>query len=126
MSTDVEKQIKEGMRQYLERSGQKVDWEEHSWGRSANVYGWWDHTAYYHIRDDKCRWIVPEGTVLKEETFSLFEGTDCDNRMEVGLNADGCRCACGKYADVTLRITASLGEAIRGVLGYDPRKQLVL
>ena len=126
-------EIKAGMRQWLQDSGEKVQFEER-WGRQVPaVYGWQDSDAHYHIhpnprvdKQEPCRWVIPEGAVVVEETYSQFVGTYATNQQEVGLNVAGVSCACGKYTDVTLRIVATLGEAIQALLGYDPNKRLEL
>jgi hypothetical protein len=70
--------------------------------------------------------VIPEHAVVKEETYSQFAGTFTGADEEVGLNVAGVSCACGRYTDVTIRVTSSLGDAIQALLGYDPSKQLEL
>jgi hypothetical protein len=130
--TEVSDQIKAGMRQLIADKGQKVNFisdEPDFWGEfRVSTFGWTDYEASEHTASygDKCHWIVPEGTLVKETSYSQFNGTFVDNEEQLGLNAAGCRCACGKYTDVTLRVTSSLGDAIQALLGYDPTTQMEL
>lgn len=129
MAMSMENQIKVGMRKYLAESGKPMKFDEPHWEGGPPVvsrYGWGDYNAQDHILKDKCRWVVPEGVVVKEETYIQFDGTFTGDKNEVGLNAAGCRCECGKYTDVTLRVTDSLGNAIQAILGFDPTKQMEL
>lgn len=130
----IDDQIKAAMRQFVADKGMKVNFKEprYSWEKEDDVstYGWADYDAVDHVSTGKygdgCFWVVPEGTVVKEYTYSMFTGTFADNDEEVGINAIGCHCKCGKYKDVTLRVTSSLGDAIQALLGYDPTKQMEL
>ncbi|AID58878.1 hypothetical protein PBI_GAIA_59 [Mycobacterium phage Gaia] len=117
----VEQEIKDGIRRLLVEKGQKVLIEE--WG-GVSPYGWTDYDAWEHA--DECHWVIPEGVVVEEVSYDMFDGTFTSNKNEVGLNATGCRCACGKYTDVTLRYVGALGEAIRSIIGYDPSSQVRL
>jgi hypothetical protein len=124
-------ELKDLMRVYLATSGRKVLFEEKYPGAEPDVspYAWMDFDAIDHVRGYSgvgCHWIVPNGSHVKEETYSQFVGTDYGNEDEVGLNVSGVNCACGKYKDVTIRVCASLGEAIRHLLGYDPTKEMTL
>lgn len=122
MSHDAE--IKAGMRKFLAEQGRMVKFEERYGFKHVSTYGWSDYENSDHMR--RCSWVIPEGTVVKEETYSQCLGTFTSNRDEVGLNAEGVSCACGKYKDVTIRVTSTLGEAIRSILGYDPSTSLEL
>jgi hypothetical protein len=131
--SNFDNELKEMMRLYLATSGVKVDFEER-WGNLyPNVWGWEDSNSVHHMRPasgkypgDGCYWVVPEGSVVKEETYSQFDGTGHCARYEVGINVEHVDCACGKYKDVTIRVTASLGEAIQQLLNYDPAKEMKL
>ena len=91
----------------------------------VSVYGWTDFDAAYHAngwsrggeKQDPCRWVVPKGAVLYEQTYSQFRGTFTDNEEEIGVNVEGCHCSCGEYTDVTLRVVASFTEIMRVLLG---------
>lgn len=131
--------IKAGMRRLIAEKGDKVEFTQDYDGKpKASSYGWRDWQAADHIAgrerneqeqehgSPKCEWIVPEGITVHEETYSMFAGTFVGNEDEVGLNAPGCHCKCGKYKDVTLRVTCSLGEAIKTLVGYDTTRQMEL
>lgn len=88
----------------------KDDWDR------VSTYGWTDFKADSHCSEyskNKCSWVVPEGSVLTEHTYSMFTDTFHDNEDEVGLEVDSVHCACGKYTEVTLRWVGSLGELMR-------------
>ena len=82
----------------------------------VSVYGWTDWDAVWHIRDDDCSWIIPEGAELYERTYSQFQDTFTDNENEVGVNVLGCHCACGQYKDIGLRYAGSLSNVLNGLL----------
>jgi hypothetical protein len=138
--TKVDEEIKAAMRQFIAERGQKVEfkdpWYEGDTKEHVGIYGWVDFKAEEHIHPHACRqvdslvrecgWVVPEGTLVKETTYTQFEGTFADNSEEIGINAYGCHCKCGKYQDVVLRVTSSLGDAIQALLGYDPTTQMQL
>ena len=123
--SDTSAEIKAGMRRLLAEKGHKVQFQERYGPDDVSPYGWSDYDAWEHIING-CSWVVPEGTVVKETTYSMFDGTFTGNKDEVGLNAAGVHCACGKYTDVTIRLTTSLGEAIRTLVGYDPTGEMEL
>lgn len=114
----VDEQIKAGMRRFLAEAGQKVS-------EQRDIYAWNDQKAYQHIADG-CAWQVPEGVVVKEVSFYTFAGTFTGCDTEIGLNAEGCRCACGRYKGVTLRVDCSLDTAIRTILGYEATTRMEL
>ncbi|QBI98809.1 hypothetical protein SEA_BOBBY_179 [Mycobacterium phage Bobby] len=117
----MDAELKAAMRKLIADKGRKMEDPD-----DPSIYGWTDYNAWDHTREGKCRWIVPEGAIVNEETLAMFEGTFTDCKDEVGLNVAGCRCACGKYEDATLRVVTSLGEAIRALLGYDPAERVEL
>lgn len=132
--SEMDAEIKARMRDWLAEHGTKVKFDDRYGYKSVDTFGWEDQGAFSHIHGDKyneaaggpCYWVIPEGTVIKEESYSQFNGTDQDNSYEVGINAEHIDCACGKYKDVTVRIASSLGDAIQALLGYDPSKQITL
>lgn len=135
--TDWTDEYKRLMREFMERRGSKVnaaekryDWQEDD---SVSTYGWTDYDAFNHVYPaewkrpgDGCRWIVPEGAVLYERTYSLFTDTFHDNENEVGINVKGCRCACGKYEDVILRFTGSLADVMLELTGAPRQAEVTL
>jgi hypothetical protein len=128
--SSFDEDLKAKMREYLAKEGRKVQFTD-SWGDGTprvSHYGWTDYDAWDHVlgRGDGCHWVIPEHAVVKEETYSQFAGTFTGADEEVGLNVAGVSCACGRYTDVTIRVTSSLGDAIQALLGYDPSKQLEL
>ncbi len=131
-------EVKAGIRKLLADKGRMVQFEE-GWGGEPTVstYGWHDTDSYDHIigrdysgsrvkKTKPCEWVIPEGTIVQEESYSQFCGTFTNNRDEVGLNAAGVSCKCGKYKDVTIRVAMSLGEAIKAIVGYDTTKAMKL
>lgn len=89
--------------------------------REVSPYGWEDSEINGHAHTTQwyqapCRWVIPEGALLTEERYSMFEGTFAENRDELGVNVTGCRCACGKYTDVTLRWVGSLADILWAIL----------
>lgn len=124
------------MREFMERRGAKIevsdryDWED---ADAVSTYGWHDYQAGQHVRPaegqypgDGCHWIVPEGAVLYERTYSMFTDTFHDNQDEVGINVKGCHCACGKYADVILRFDGSLADVMRELTGAPKSAEVTL
>lgn len=136
MSTEDE--IKAGIRRLVVEQGRPVKFEQqYSYSNDLQVspYGWVDWDAEAHVKPDRygkkkglagCEWVVPTGILVKETTYSQFCGTFASNENEVGLNAPGCRCACGYLDNVTLRLSISLGEAIRTIIGYDPGVSMMI
>lgn len=120
------------VREFIATHGDKVRFEDRGWGQAVSTYGWsdWDarkHTHPHHQDEPACSWIVPEGTILTEETYSQFAGTFTENDQEVGVNVEGCSCKCGKYTDVTLRWTGTVTEMLHSILGLpDARMEIKL
>ncbi len=130
-------EYKTKVRDFMARKGRPVLFSETSWDGTPepSPYGWVDHDADLHCRQpsdkypdlgDGCSWIVPEGAVLTEETYSQFTDTVSSNDNEVGSNASGCRCACGKYTDITLRWTGSVTEMLHDILGISGKLTVTL
>lgn len=133
--SDFDKELKEMMRAYLADKGAKVEFTRYlgSDDPQPSPFGWQDHDAVMHTRSktaqypgEGCHWVIPEGSVVQEERYYVFEDTDQADRAEVGLNVKHVDCACGEYKDVTLRVTASLGEAIKAILRYESTKRMEL
>lgn len=122
--TEFDDQLKAGMRRLVAEKGKKINYSDRDW-EEVSQYGWTDFRAWEHI-DTCCEWIVTEGTKVTEKTYSMFVGTFVDNEDEVGINAEGVSCKCGKYKDVTIRATCSLGEAIQSLIGYDSTREMEL
>lgn len=117
--------LKQMLRKMVQEKGQPIEFSER-WNGEPEVssYGWMDYDAFHHIRgfgeDEKgCSWIIEEEATVTEVTYSLFDGTDCDNINEVGINVAPARCACGKYRDMHLRYADSLGSILRYLLSND-------
>jgi hypothetical protein len=138
MKAEIAKEYREKLRDFVARKGRKVNFEKR-WGfeedDEVSIYGWVDYDAEAHLqgRDRKgertlppCSWVVPEGAELYERTYSMFTDTFSDNEQEVGINVKGCRCACGKYADVTLRYKGSLTEVLADILGLPEQTRFTL
>lgn len=122
--TKVDDEIKAGMRRLVAEKGRKLDYCESAY-EEVSQYGWTDYEAWEHI-DGGCEWVIPPGTKVIEKTYSMFDGTFTSNKDEVGINAEGVSCKCGKYKRVTIRVVMSLGEAIRELIGYDSTREMVL
>lgn len=117
------------VREFMAKNGRKIDirpkrfdWEDDD---EVSTYGWTDFEADEHIRAG-CRWIIPEGAVLYERTYSQFEDTDVDNINEVGVNIRGCECACGQYQNAVLRWTGSVTQMLHSILGIPTRVEIEL
>jgi hypothetical protein len=142
MKAEIAAEYRTKLREFMQEKGRAVAfdqrelerWPEHPdmW---VSPYAWMDFGAGYHILgtqyggkkpEGPCSWIVPEGAVLTEQTYSQFAGTDAGNAQEVGINVAGCRCACGEYTDMTLRFTGSLTEVLHSLLGIPTQTELVL
>lgn len=132
-------EYKEKMRDFLARKGKPVLFEERTgWDDEPKVstYGWTDHNADVHCQPvvttktytygEGCHWVVPEGAVLTEHTYSQFTDTFSPNNDEVGVNVTPAHCACGKFTDMTLRYAGSLGEVIREIVGVEHRNEIIL
>ena len=120
--TDWTVEYKAKVRSFIATKGVPVEFDKrYAWQEDdeVSIYGWQDFDAASHCREygDGCHWIVPEGAELSERTYRQFEDTDAGNRQEMGVNVKGCRCACGRYTDVTLRWIGSVAEMLREVLG---------
>lgn len=142
MKAEIEAEYKAKLRDFMERKGRKVEFNERErklhpdWPEyHVSTYGWSDYEADLHIHarewratshGDDCKWIVPEGAELVEQTYSQFDGTDADNLQEVGINVSPCHCACGKYSDVTLRFAGSLTEVLHDLLGITQQTRFTL
>lgn len=117
---------KAALRMFLAEKGQPVQFVE-GWGGEPEVstYGWVDYDKMMHAR--VCGWVIPEGAILTEQTYSQFGDTNAGNHDEVGLNVTGASCKCGEYTDVTLRYQGSFEEVLWSILGgVGERPHLVL
>ncbi len=127
---DASTAVKDGIRRLIQNQGMPVKFEESYFAGahydSVSIYGWVDYNIQDHIRDDRCRWVIPAGVKVTERSYTKFLGTFVDNADEVGINAEGCHCACGRHINVTLRVVCGLGEAIQEILGYDDSKRMEL
>lgn len=129
MAEEWEERYKEKLRELLRTKGSKVETSNHyAWGEpdddvNVSAYGWVDYDAEYHIVGEHaryggpCEWVVPEGAVAYEQTYSEFQDTFTENVQTVGINVKGCHCKCGKYTDVYLRWEGSIAEAVKIVMG---------
>lgn len=119
--------LKQMLRKMVQENGQPVEFQER-WNGELEVssFGWVHYDAYHHIKgfgedESGCLWIIEDEATWTEVTYSLFDGTDCENINEVGINVGPARCACGKYRDVQLRYADSLGSILRYLLSNDGR-----
>lgn len=119
--------LKQLLRKMVQEKGQPVEFHE-QWNGEWEVssYGWVDYDAYHHVKgfgedEPGCAWTIEEEATLTEVTYSLFDGTDCENINEVGINVGPAHCACGKYRDMQLRYADSLGSILRYLLSNDGR-----
>jgi hypothetical protein len=134
--SDWTDEYKARMRAFMETHGKKVDIArryDDDEEDATSVYGWGDSDALRHVRSAEgkypgggCHWVVPEGAVLYERTYSQFLDTMQDNEDQVGINVKGCRCACGRYQDVILRYTGTLAEVMREITGAPARAEVEL
>jgi hypothetical protein len=142
MKPEIEAEYKAKLRDFMEREGRKVEFNERERERHpewpefhVSTYGWTDYEAERHIHapawretvhGDGCKWVVPEGAELVEQTYSQFTDTFSDNEQEVGINVSGCHCACGKYTDVTLRYVGTLSQVLHSLLGLPVQPKITL
>lgn len=118
--SEWEDRYRDRIRQFMETRGTPVAFEVRMEGtpheyKSVSSYGYTHFGQATHVTRGGCRWVIPSGAVVHEETYSMFVGTFTDNDSEVGLNVDGVTCACGEYTDVTLRFAGNLGEIMRHI-----------
>lgn len=130
MTDTWEDDYKAKLRTFMEQHGAAVEFDTRWATETVSPYDWRDAKKNEHATSDKwyeapCRWVVPVGAQLKEREYSKFEGTFTDNKDEVGVNVYGCRCACGKYEDVTLRWIGSLGAILQEILNL-PKGEIQL
>lgn len=119
--------LKHAIRGFIVEAGKPVQFigEDSSGKPAVSFYSWWDFGAIRHVdaRYGACAWEVPEGSFMYEETYDQFQGTFYEgDTSEDGINVSGCRCACGKYADVTLRWEGTLAELINHLAPKDDTK----
>ena len=89
--SSVDEELKSRMRAFLGANALPM-----RGAKSRSVYGVIDYRAHFHMWEDKCRFVIPEGTVVREVIRSEFMGTFVDNEDSVGLEIDdGIFCACG-------------------------------
>lgn len=118
--TDWEERYRDRVREFMEAKANPVAFEvlmkgtQHEY-KSVSTYGYTHYQQAMHIQRDGCRWIIPSGAVIREETYSMFAGTFTENASEVGLNVEGVACECGKYTGVMLRFAGNLGEIMRHI-----------
>lgn len=138
----MNEEYKAALRELVARKGKPVEFYEprstyEDPEECVSPYGWVWHeadehtlqmsdetrTKYRHNVEDYpgCEWVIDEGAVLKERTYSEFAGTEASNNEVVGINVTPARCKCGKYTGVTLRYTASLAETLRELFGHDDK-----
>lgn len=120
--TDWTVEYKRKMRDFMQRRGTKVEFEPDGY---VSIYGWSDWQAHSHIRKG-CSWIVPEGAVMTEESYSQFVDTFSDNEYQVGINVSGCRCKCGEYKNVTLRFDGTIADVMLEITGAPARAAVIL
>ena len=119
------------IRDFMARRGQPMDVNRdasYSFDR-VSTYGWnhrdWrinEHVMEFSEkwnRGDGCAWIVPEGAILEEHTYSMFAGTFTGANEEHGCEVYPVHCRCGKYTDITLRWTGTVTEMLHDILGID-------
>lgn len=136
--TDWNEEYRAKVRDFMARNGKRILVDKR-YGfdpdDAVSPYGWTDYDAMEHVRSveikkypgEGCHWIIPEGAVLYERTYYMFNGTFHDNTDEIGVNVKGCRCACGKYEDAILRWTGSVGEMLHDILNLpDSQKEVTL
>lgn len=125
-------ELKAAIREFIVAEGSPVEfqepWYEGDTTHHVSPYSWRDWAAEDHAsatswREAPCHWLVPEGSFLYEESFSCFQDTGSDNVDRSGINVSGCRCACGKYTDVTLRWEGTLGQLINKLAPKEPTKK---
>jgi len=109
--------VKQLVRRLVENEGTPVAFKDR--GTTVSTYGWEDIGARDHVADGNCTWTIEEGARLREEIYSVFEGTFVENRDEIGVNVFPARCTCGTHTDMTLRYLGSLGDVLRFVLGVE-------
>lgn len=118
-----EPEYREALRRMLAEKGRPVLLEEprYSWQQdgdpddNVSTYGWVDYEIEGHLRGGGCSIVIPEGSVVREKSYSQFQDTDTDNKSEVGLNVGGCHCRCEMYSNFYVRWTGSVGDAIRAL-----------
>lgn len=81
----------------------------------VSTYGWQHFDAWDHARRDKCAWKIPDDAKIEEQSYSEFLDTDVSNAHTMGINVTPAACSCGRYTDITLRVSTSLGEALAEV-----------
>lgn len=114
-------EVRRLVRRLVQEQGTPVAFDEDNYLGEPQVspYNWMDIAADRHVSEGECTWTIDEGARLREETYSVFEGTFVDNRDEIGVNVFPARCTCGTYTDMTLRYLGSLGDVLRFVLGVE-------
>lgn len=82
---------------------------------SDSVYGWKDYDALGHVKGygDGCEWVVPDDPQISTQYISEFDGTDNPNLRYEVLDVYGVSCKCGRYANMTLRLT---GETVLDII----------
>lgn len=119
--------LKQLLRKLVEEKGQPIEFQGETWDGKPDVssFGWVDYDAHHHVKgfvdEPGCSWSIASEATLTEVTYSLFEGSDCENRNEIGINVSPVNCACGKYRDMHLRYADSLGSVLRYLLSNDGR-----
>lgn len=125
----MSERFQEAAREFLADHGRAIE------SGGGSTFGWEDYDARVHVSSAEknrygfagggCRWVIPQGAVVRESTRSMFMGTFEDNKDEVGLNISPVSCACGLYEDVTLRWVGSVGDLMEDLFheekdGADP------
>lgn len=138
MAEQWKDEYRELVRDFMARKGRAMNVNRNAtWdGDRVSSYGWGDmERSYEHVapfnpkynQGEGCHWIVPEGAILEEHTYSMFAGTFTENTDEHGCEVYPVHCACGRYEDITLRWTGSLTEMLHDILGVDGiQKEIVL
>lgn len=88
--------------------------------------GWDDYEAAVHAGPRQayspgvtCRWVVPEGALLSENTVVEWGGTFGEETREYVVDVAGADCTCGMYTGVTLRLVSTFGDVLRAALGEE-------
>lgn len=130
--SDWNDEYKAKVRAFVAEHGTKVDVRGHDPRglEDVSTYGWQDYDAYKHVYKgsggDDCSWVVPEGAVMRERSYTEWGGTFGESTTEVGVNVYGCSCRCGKYSDVILRWDGSVTDMLHSILDLPVNMEVTL
>lgn len=119
MTPEIEREYKAALRSLLAKGVALRSHEERS------MFTRTDYRASRHIHDG-CEWVLPPGTVVREESHYEFAGTDASADLETTIVALDVSCRCGELRGYDVERSITFSEVLEQVLGHPGNKEEML